>query len=255
MESFFFGNTDRMLYGVFHTASSEHYRNRSVLLLYPVGQEYMRVHRAYRRLADTLSDIGFDVLRFDYAGTGDSYGDFEQTSFDQWVDSAVIAYDELHEMSPEAKIDVVALRLGTVVARQLAQDRKIQRLVLWEPSYLDKYYWQQLEDVIRIKGTTRANFSDKDFLHMNGFAYNTSIKNSLQTGSWENFPAGAVDEMLVVSTREAEIFEEFKLSDAKTGKTDVEIVAGPDDWIEVDPFGGIILPEPSMIAIRKWLSA
>jgi pimeloyl-ACP methyl ester carboxylesterase len=215
----------------------------------------MRIHRAYRRLAGSLSDIGFDVLRFDYACTGDSYGDFEQASLDQWVDSAVIAYDELHAMSPEAKIDVVALRLGTVVARQLAQERKIKRLVLWEPSYSDKYYWQQLEDAIRVKGTTRANFVDEDFLHLNGFAYNTSIKNFLQTGGWDNFAVSSVDEMLVVSTQEESIFEEFKLSCDKEGKIDVEIVAGPDDWMEVDPFGGIILPEPSMITIRKWFSA
>jgi acyl carrier protein len=255
LESFFFGNSDRRLYGVFHAAAPERNRNRAVLLLYPAGQEYMRIHRAYRRLADSFSDMGFDVLRFDYACTGDSYGDFEQASLDQWIDSAVLAYDELHARSPNAMIDVVALRLGTVIARNLAQTRKIRRLVLWEPSFSDKYYWQQLEDDIQKKGATRANFVDENFLHSNGFAYNTLIKNSLQKGSWDNFPASAVDEMLVVSTRETAIFEGFKLSCAKTDKIDVEIVAGPDDWIEVDPFGGIILPEPSMITIRKWMSA
>ena len=107
MESFFFGNTDRMLYGVFHAASQEHYRNRSVLLLYPVGHEYMHIHRAYRRLADSLSDLGFDVLRFDYACTGDSFGEFEEASIDQWIDSAVIAYDELQTAVAVVEIQVM----------------------------------------------------------------------------------------------------------------------------------------------------
>jgi hypothetical protein len=254
MESFFFGNTTSMLYGVFHAASPENYRNRSVLLLYPMGQEYMRIHRAYRRLADSLSDLGFDVLRFDYACTGDSYGDDEQARFDQWADSALMAYDELYAMSPLAKIDVVALRLGTVIARQLAQNRKIQRLVLWEPSYSDKYYWQQLEDAIQEKGATRRNFVDGDVLYNNGFAYSPSIKDYLQTGSWDDFPVSSVDEVLVVSTREAAIFDGFKLICGNMGKVDIRIVPGPDDWMATDPGGGIILPEPSMITIRKWLS-
>ena len=254
MESFFFGNTDRMLYGVFHAASQERYRNRSVLLLFPVGHEYMQIHRAYRRLADSLSDLGFDVLRFDYACTGDSFGDFEEASIDQWIDCAVIAYDELQTMSPGAKIDVVALRLGTVIARQLTQHRRIQRLVLWEPSYSDKYYWQQLEDAILEKGATRRNFVDGDVLYNNGFAYGPSIKDYLQTGSWDDFPVSAVNEVLVVSTREAAIFDGFKLICGNMGKVDIRIVPGPDDWMATDPGGGIILPEPSMITIRKWLS-
>jgi hypothetical protein len=255
MESFFFGNTDRMLYGVFHAASQEHYRNRSVLLLYPVGHEYMHIHRAYRRLADSLSDLGFDVLRFDYACTGDSFGEFEEASIDQWIDSAVIAYDELQTMSPGAKIDVVALRPGTVIARQLTQHRKIQRLVLWEPSYSDAYYWQQSVDVIKDKGTTRANFIEGDVLHLNGFAYGPSIRNSLQIGGWDNFPETSVAEVRVVSTREVTNFDDFKVIFSTQGKLEVSNVTGPDDWMAADPDGGIILPEPSIVKIRQWLSA
>lgn len=255
MESFFFGNIDRMLYGVFHAASQEHYRNRSVLLLYPVGHEYMQIHRAYRRLADSLSDLGFDVLRFDYACTGDSFGDFEQASIDQWVESAVIAYDELQTMSPGAKIDVVALRLGTVVARELTQHRTIQRLVLWEPSFSDVYYWQQLVGTIEDKGATRANFIEGDVLHLNGFAYGPTIRSSLQSGDWDNFPENSVAEVLVVSTREVAVYEDFKEIFSTQGKLEVSNVTGPDDWMAADPDGGIILPEPSLTKIRQWLSA
>ena len=255
MESFFFGNTDRKQYGVFHAASPANYRNRSVLLLYPVGQEYMRIHRCFRRLADSFSEMGLDVLRFDYACTGDSFGDFEQASLGQWIESTVVAYDELHAMSPEANIDVVAIRLGTIMARQLAQVRNIQRLVLWEPSYSDAFYWQQLVDDIQNKGTTRSNFVDKDVLHHNGFAYGPSIRNSLQTGNWDKFPASAIGEALVVSTREEAAFDGFKQLFGDEGKVEVRSIAGPDDWTLVDSVGGLFLPEPSMMSIRQWLSA
>jgi hypothetical protein len=215
----------------------------------------MQIHRAYRRLADSLSDIGFDVLRFDYSCTGDSFGDFEQASLDQWIDSAVIGYDELQAMSPSAKIDVVALRLGTVMARQLTQVRKIQRLVLWEPSYSDAYYWHQLVEMIEDKRTTRANFFEGDVLHLNGFAYGPSIRSSLQRGSWDNFLETTVAKVLVVSTREATVYENFKEIFNTQDKLEVSNVTGPDDWMAADPDGGIILPEPSIVKIRQWLSA
>jgi hypothetical protein len=158
-------------------------------------------------------------------------------------------------MSPSAKIDVVALRLGTVMARQLTQVRKIQRLVLWEPSYSDAYYWHQLVEMIEDKCTTRANFFEGDVLHLNGFAYGPSIRSSLQRGSWGNFLETTVAKVLVVSTREATVYENFKEIFNTQDKLEVSNVTGPGDWMAADPDGGIILPEPSIVKIRQWLSA
>ena len=255
MESFFFGNSERQLYGVFHAASPEKYRGRAVLLLFPLGQEYMRIHRAFRRLADLLAEQGFDVMRFDYACTGDSSGSFRDITYDALNDSAEIAYDELKAMSPDAQVDVVALRLGTVVARQLAQNRKVRRLVLWEPYYSDGEFLQQWEVTMVENGMTRANFIDDNFLHFNGFAYGSTIRMSMLLGNWSEFSAAAVSDLLVLSTRDSSDFNEFKFAFGGATNLEIRSVDGPDDWAVVDSVGGLFLPEPSIVAIREWLAA
>jgi hypothetical protein len=254
MESFFFGNADRKLYGVFHAADPGAYRNRSILLLYPIGQEYMRIHRAYRRLADSLSELGFDVLRFDYACTGDSYGEFENLSVETLSESALAAYDELRAMSPDARIDVVALRLGTVVARHFLQKRDIRRVVLWEPYYSDGDFVLQWQDAIRDKGKSRANFIDEEYLHFNGFAYSSAVRESLTACDWSDLAENSVADALVISTRDTTEFEVFRSVFGTEVEVDVVSVAGPDDWTTVDSVGGIFLPEPSLVAIRNWLA-
>ncbi|CAG2146514.1 serine aminopeptidase domain-containing protein [Cupriavidus plantarum] len=49
-------------------------RDTGVVLCAPLGHEAMWAHRAWRHLADQLAAAGIPVLRFDYAGTGDSSG-------------------------------------------------------------------------------------------------------------------------------------------------------------------------------------
>ena len=43
-----------------------------IVICGPLGHEALWLHQTMRSLADRLADQGFAVLRFDYAGTGDS---------------------------------------------------------------------------------------------------------------------------------------------------------------------------------------
>ena len=253
MESFFFGDTDQQLYGVFHAANIEAYQGRSVLLLYPVGQEYMRIHRAYRRLADRLADAGFDVLRFDYACTGDSQGNFEDASVDGWVTSALNAYDELHAMVPDSKIDLVSLRIGTIIARQLSAQRKVNKLVLWEPQISDSEFLAQLRSDIDLKGETRSNFIDaQSVLHSNGFSYSVKLQDELDFSNWNEHDRVRASRILALGTESNVGLKRF----GKLLLENMSVVAvpGPDDWTVVDSMGGVFLPEPSLRAITEWLN-
>ncbi len=74
-------------------------RTCAVVLCYPIGQEYIRSHRAIYQLAVRLSQAGFHVLRFDYFGCGDSEGDFEEGSLAQWTSDIHSAIAEIQERS------------------------------------------------------------------------------------------------------------------------------------------------------------
>src|SRR5215217_413896 len=88
MNPLYFGSSQKPLYGVYHPPKSQPgrpVRTTGVVLCYPLGQEYMRAHRAFRQLATLLTKSGFPVLRFDYYGTGDSGGDGDAGDVDKVV--------------------------------------------------------------------------------------------------------------------------------------------------------------------------
>src|SRR4029077_3267920 len=53
-------------------------RGGAIVLCPPIGYEYMSAYRTVRLLAERLAALGFDALRIDYDGTGNSTGDNAQ---------------------------------------------------------------------------------------------------------------------------------------------------------------------------------
>ena len=134
MNPFYFGTSERPLFGVYHPARSQQARDAGVVLCHPFGWEYMRTHRAFRQLAGRLTDVGFPVLRFDYSGTGDSAGDGREASLGQWLDDLSAAIDEIEDTAGVRRVSLIGLRLGAALAARAATTRPdLDRLILWNP--------------------------------------------------------------------------------------------------------------------------
>ena len=95
MITFYFGPTDKSLFGIYHKPKSMKDRRKGIVLCYPMGQEYIRSHRALHQLAIKLSGTGFHVLRFDYYGCGDSFGYCQEGNLNQWTQDIQIAIQKL----------------------------------------------------------------------------------------------------------------------------------------------------------------
>lgn len=128
-----FGIQASPLYGVLHPAA-EPRRRRGLLVLGPWGWEALRAHRTLASLADRASRAGRDAFRFDYSGSGDSFGDPAQVSVRGWLDDAEHALDELLATAGVRRVALVGLRLGGLLAAELAgrRPRDVDRVVLWE---------------------------------------------------------------------------------------------------------------------------
>ena len=110
-------------------------RARTVLMCNPFGQEAIRAHRFYRVLGDRLSGAGFDVVRFDYFGSGDSAGDDEDFDLLGAVGDTQEVADWVRSHSGRSRLSLLGLRLGGSVA-MLASARLANppsHLVLFEP--------------------------------------------------------------------------------------------------------------------------
>jgi pimeloyl-ACP methyl ester carboxylesterase len=145
MTPHFFGDPDRQLFGVHHAPGDRPAGDQAVILCPPAPQEYMQTHWAQRRLATLLARAGVHVLRFDYYGTGDSAGETDAGTLEQWEQDILVAERRIRELSGSQRISFVGYRLGAVLAwrASLAGPTRPRDLVLWDPvihggTYLDE---------------------------------------------------------------------------------------------------------------------
>jgi len=128
------GDPRRPLFGWYHTPLAP--SGRAVVLCNPLGLEGTRAHWSYRHLAERLAGAGFDVLRFDWSGTGDSSGDgSEPEQAASWLADLGEAIDELKRRAGVSRVHLVGLRVGATLAAHVAAARDdIETTVLWMPA-------------------------------------------------------------------------------------------------------------------------
>ena len=135
MTPFHFGNGRRRLFGIYEPALCKSVKERAVLLCHPEGNEQVFAYRTMRQLAARLAGAGFHVLRFDYFGTGDSYGETGEGNIASWCEDIDTAMNELRDITAAAQVSLVGLRLGANLAARAAAKRpgETGKLILWDP--------------------------------------------------------------------------------------------------------------------------
>jgi len=146
MRPFFFGRSERLLFGTYHAPAVRSPRLGAVLLCNPFGQDAIYAHRIYATLAAKLSKLGQHVLRFDYYGTGDSAGEVEEGSQAAWLEDILEAHQELLASSGASRVIWVGLRYGATLAVLASQSlpRALASLILWDPVVDGTAYLQEL---------------------------------------------------------------------------------------------------------------
>jgi len=147
VEPFFFGDRAAACFGVYHPAHKPA-ATRAIVLCHPLGHEYVRAHRAYRNLAQSLSKAGLPVLRFDYFGSGDSAGDSTEAGLEQWNRDVDAAVEEAKRRAGVTRVSLVGLRFGAALATLAAARRDdIVSVLLWDPILSGEAYLQELREV------------------------------------------------------------------------------------------------------------
>lgn len=129
----FFGPDHRALFGWYHPGAFPRTRRTGVVIIPPVGYEYVSAHRTIRALAERLATDGFPVLRFDHEGTGDSFdARSEQGRVRLWIEGIRDAIAELRSRSGCQAVSLVGFRLGgTLALAAAAEFGEVEDLVLW----------------------------------------------------------------------------------------------------------------------------
>jgi len=147
MEALFLGADGQQVFAAYHPAATMGARPLTVVCP-PLFMEYIRTHLALRQLAISLADNGYPVLRFDYRGTGDSFGDIGDVTLSDWLEDTELAVREGLELSGSTKVRLLGIRAGALVACAFAgRCNDIERVVLWDPVFDGAAYLESLRHI------------------------------------------------------------------------------------------------------------
>ncbi len=104
-----------------------------VLFLHGFTGQRMEAHFMFVKAARSLAAQGMASLRFDFAGSGESQGAFEDVSPLTELADAKVALEWLAKRPgvDSRRLGVVGMSLGGCVAGMLSADERIRSLVLW----------------------------------------------------------------------------------------------------------------------------
>ncbi len=133
IEALFFGPSSEQVFAIYHPPVGGSGQVLTVICP-PLFNEYMRTQLALRELAISLSERGQHVLRLDYRGTGDSFGDLGEVTISDWIEDIALAVCEGRDLSGSRVVRLLAVRAGALLAcRSVGASSDVQRLVLWDP--------------------------------------------------------------------------------------------------------------------------
>ncbi|HEY4305330.1 MAG TPA: alpha/beta hydrolase [Gemmatimonadaceae bacterium] len=128
----YIGPPERRLLAWIHTPATAE-RDCAVVLCAPFGQESTGVYRGFRYWASGLAAAGFPTVRFDYHGTGDSAGGFDDPGCVRaWVASVGDAIAFARANSGAKHVAVAGAGVGATLALAAAVERgDVDALLLW----------------------------------------------------------------------------------------------------------------------------
>ncbi|EMI17022.1 non-ribosomal peptide synthetase [Rhodopirellula maiorica SM1] len=171
VQASFFQSNGQSLYGV-HYRPRGNKLGRGVVICHSIGHEYARGYRNLQQLAIQLCSAGFDVLRFDYASTGNSDGACAELTAAEMQCNLINARDFLIQQSGAEQIAVIGLRLGATIAASMA-DGSFDQVVLWDPivdvsefiGTMDQWHRRQLTELRRFSTIRVASDVDQSYGH------------------------------------------------------------------------------------------
>ncbi len=242
-----FGPADRPLFGWLQIPEEAH---AGVVLCRPIGLEALSVHRAYRRLAETLAGDGLVTLLFDYTGTGDSAGALEDVSdIGTWVSDIGEAIDYVRQTGV-SRVGLIGLRLGATLAANATADHEVDALVLWDPCETGRAFLREQRLLAATIGASPEDPAAAGGVEIPGLLLPKNLAAAISALSLDD-SAGALAQRLLLLTRPGRSSSTRLQEKLSAHNVEQRDAAGQDRFIDVEP-GISVVPEEVVGDIVSW---
>ncbi|MEM3871890.1 MAG: alpha/beta fold hydrolase [Nitrososphaeria archaeon] len=140
IKSVIFENENQKLVGIIHLPENLETLKKvpGIVMFHGFTGNKVEAHRLFVQVARSLCKAGFMVLRFDFRGSGDSDGEFEDITVENEVSDAekALTFFLRQRKVDREKVGVIGLSMGGRVATILAsKDNRIKFVVLYSAAF------------------------------------------------------------------------------------------------------------------------
>lgn len=181
-------------------------------------------------LASSIQKEGFGVFRFDYYGSGDSFGEDADAELEGWTQDLELAVEEAQSLAGKNRTILIGLRLGAFIAGRVAtrSPNQVSKVVFWEPTLSGSEFnrdWtgsssapesDMLVDGFLLPRKFAREIGELSLLDMAGLGSKVTLAQSVTNG--ESTPEGFPDSWRIIR------------------------VVGPKNWKEVRGLGAGAIP-------------
>ncbi len=173
METIFLKNEGQEIFGVVHNVGLD---TPVVVMFHGFTGNHIESHFIFAKLSRALEKAGISSVRFDFRGSGDSEGTFEEMTLSSEVSDARVMANYARNKF-KGNLGILGLSMGGTVALLTAPDLNPDALVLWAPAAKNREVFtsggmpQQVEKgkYIDVGGIQISGAFVSDILTMNAF--------------------------------------------------------------------------------------
>jgi len=173
-----------------------HYRadgRQFVVLAPPLFEEDARLRKVLVNLSRFLCDAGYDVLRFDYYGTGFSQGHYTDVTLERTRQNLDDALEYCQSTGAE-RVHLIGVRFGGYLALRSLDNKSVDRVVAWEPvmnpaTYIKEVLRSEVATQMLIYGEVQQNreqlvksMRSSGRLYVEGYLISSDLFNQLSDG-------------------------------------------------------------------------
>lgn len=250
-ETTWFGPDERPLHGVVYLPLDGEVRG-AVVIAPALGKEAVDSYRGVGLLAQKLAGSGLLVFRFDYLGTGDSFGEQDSPgAVRAWKESVRLAVDYVRAAGVE-HVALVGLRVGGLLAWQAAADVGVLRaLVLWDPVLSGRAFLRQQSLLYEV--ATGRSGSDGSRVSIVGAVLEASAAEQLSAMDVRSVGLGVNAEMPVLLAVREDSWGSAPVRDVVSRwKPDELRLQRHDRFLEPPDFL-VDIPVSNIVDIARWL--
>jgi len=226
-------------------------RKKAVIIVGPIGPEYMHCHRSVKCLAQKIADNGFYSIRYDHLGMGDSSSDLNNGDLMcKWMNSInAIKYYALENLSIDEVI-VISLRSGALILAKYMESNTLNFPIFWYPYINGKRY---IRDINIIDKLLKIDITDENKnINGGGYPITPSAKKTLEEINLLNLKYKKGIELLIIEDSNVPSNTKFNHVMANNFNINNQLLPGLSEMTQ--QAGLSIVPQVCLEKICDWIN-